>query len=271
MTSGIVAGIDVGGTFTDLVLFDAGTGTVRLAKTPTTPENQAFGVLAALDAAGAPAAEIDLIVHGTTTTTNAVLERRLARTGLVTTQGFRDVLELGRRTRPHAYGMTGRFIPIIPRDLRLEVPERTDARGRVLTPLDEDATRRAVTHLLAQGCEALVIHFLHAYANPAHELRAAEIAAELWPNPWITTGHSLLSESREFERGVTAAVNASVQPILERYIARLQSELTGRGYPRDLLVVTGNGGMAYSSSISFETGGMPPWISATSVEVPPMS
>jgi N-methylhydantoinase A len=248
----VVAGIDVGGTFTDLVLFDTAAGTVRLAKTPTTPENQAFGVLAALDAAGADLAAIDLVIHGTTTTTNAVLERRLARTGLITTQGFRDVLELGRRTRPNPYGMTGRFTPLIPRDLRLEVPERTDAQGRILTPLDEEAVRAAVTALLAAGCEALVIHFLHAYANPAHELRAAEIAAKLWPTPWITAGHQLLSESREYERGVTAAVNASVQPILERYLARLQSELTTRGYPRDLLIVTGNGGMASAAGVARE-------------------
>ena len=129
MTRGIVLGVDVGGTFTDLVLFDPAAGSVRLAKVPTTPENQATGVLAALDAAAVDLATVDLIVHGTTTTTNAVLERRLARTGLITTQGFRDVLELGRRTRPNPYGMTGRFTPVIPRDLRLEVPERTDAQG----------------------------------------------------------------------------------------------------------------------------------------------
>jgi N-methylhydantoinase A len=252
MTRGIVLGVDVGGTFTDLVHFDPAAGSVRLAKVPTTPENQATGVLAALDAAAVDLATVDLIVHGTTTTTNAVLERRLARTGLITTQGFRDVLELGRRTRPNPYGMTGRFTPVIPRDLRLEVPERTDAQGRVLTPLDEPATRAAVTQLLAQGCESLVIHFLHAYANPTHELCAAAIAAELWPNPHITMGHSLLSESREYERGVTAAVNAAVQPLLERYLARLQSELTRRGYPRDLLVVTGNGGMVSAPMVARE-------------------
>ena len=133
----IVVGVDVGGTFTDLVVFDPTAGSVRLAKVPTTPDNQAFGVLAALDQAAVDLAAVDMIVHGTTTTTNAVLERRLARTGLITTTGFRDVLELGRRTRPHPYGMTGRFVPVIPRDLRLEVPERMDARGRVLTPLDD--------------------------------------------------------------------------------------------------------------------------------------
>ncbi|MFO1142678.1 MAG: hydantoinase/oxoprolinase family protein [Amaricoccus sp.] len=247
-----MAGVDVGGTFTDLVVLDPGAGTVRLAKTPTTPQNQAEGVLAALDDAGVDLRTVDLVVHGTTTTTNAVLERRLARTGLITTLGFRDVLELGRRTRPNPYGMTGRFTPVIPRDLRLEVPERMDARGRILTPLDEAATRAAVADLLAQGCEALVIHFLHAYANPAHELRAAAIAAELWPNPYVTTGHALLSESREFERGVTAAVNAAVQPLLERYVGRLARELAARGYAHELLVVTGNGGMLAAPHVARE-------------------
>jgi N-methylhydantoinase A len=248
----LLAGIDVGGTFTDLVLCDPATGRLRVAKTPTTPENQAFGVLAALDANGADLAAVDLIVHGTTTTTNAVLERRLARTGLITTAGFRDVLELGRRTRPQPYGMTGRFTPVIPRDLRREVPERMDARGRVVFPLDEDALRAEIALLLAAGCEALVIHFLHAYANPAHELRAGEIAAGLWPNAHVTLGHALLSESREFERGVTAAVNAAVAPLLERYVARLVGELADRGYRRDLLVMTGNGGMVSAGRVARE-------------------
>ena len=250
--TGLVAGVDVGGTFTDLVIFDPATGTVRLAKVPTTLDNQAFGVLAAFEAAGQDLAGLGLIVHGTTTTTNAVLERKLARTGIVTTMGFRDVLELGRRTRPQPYGMTGRFVPIIPRDLRAEVPERMDARGRVLTPLDEPALRAALADLLAKGCEALVIHFLHSYASPAHEVRAAEIAAELWPNTHITIGHRLLSEGREYERGVTAAVNAAVQPLLERYIARLQNELHARGYTRELLVMNGNGGMVSSRLVARE-------------------
>ena len=249
----VVAGIDVGGTFTDLILVDGRPGaTVRIAKTPTTIENQAHGVIAALDAGGIPASDIDLVVHGTTTTTNAVLERRLARTGLITTRGFRDVLELGRRTRPNAYGMTGSFIPVIPRNLRLEVTERLEASGAVRTPLDEEEVRDAVRRLLDSGCEALVIHFLHAYANPVHELRAAEIAASLWPNAYITTGHSLLSEAREFERGVTAAVNASVQPILERYVQRLRKELESRGYRRDFLMMNGNGGMISARNVARE-------------------
>ncbi|MGR3454084.1 hydantoinase/oxoprolinase family protein [Pseudooceanicola sp.] len=250
--TGSFAGIDVGGTFTDLVQYDSRNRSVRLAKVPTTLANQADGVLAALDAAGVDAAALDLIVHGTTTTTNAVLERRLCRTGLITTQGFRDVLELGRRTRPQAYGMHGTFRPIIPRDLRIEVPERMRADGAVHVPLDEDALRAALRGLAAEGCEALVIHFLHAYANPVHEVRAGEIAAEEWPNGNVTLGHALLSESREYERGVTAAVNASVQPLLRRYVERLADRLAERGYARDLLVMNGNGGMVSARIVARE-------------------
>ena len=254
--AGLVAGVDVGGTFTDLVIFDPTSGAVHLAKVPTTLDpasgGQSAGVFAALETVSVPLADIDLIVHGTTTTTNAVLERKLCRTGLITTAGFRDVLELGRRTRPNAYGMTGRFVPIIPRDLRLEVPERMDAQGRVITPLDERALRTAVEALIAQGCESLVIHFLHSYANPVHERRAALIATGMWPTDYITMGHALLSESREYERGVTAAVNASVQPMLERYITRLAEGLAARGYSRDLLVMNGNGGMVSAAKVAQE-------------------
>ncbi|RVC83406.1 hydantoinase/oxoprolinase family protein [Mesorhizobium sp. M4A.F.Ca.ET.022.05.2.1] len=250
----VVAGIDVGGTFTDLILIDGkDAGKVHIAKTPTTVENQAFGVVSALGATGFAVDGIDLIVHGTTTTTNAVLERRLARTGMITTLGFRDVIELGRRTRPQPYGMTGTFVPVIPRDLRLEVAERVEASGAVRVPLDEAGMRDAVQRLLDAGCESLVIHFLHSYANPAHERRAAEIARGIWPNGHITTGHALLSEAREFERGVTASVNASVQPILERYVERLRKELAAKGYARDFLIMNGNGGMISARFVTRES------------------
>ena len=239
-----VAGIDVGGTFTDLLLYEVGPQGERvgMAKIPTTSANQADGVLAAIAAAGVAASDLDLVIHGTTTTTNAVLERKVAKVGLITTHGFRDTLELGRRTRPKPYGMVGTFEPLIPRERRLEVPERMDAGGRVVTPLDEAAVERALRALAAMGCDSLVIHFLHAYANPAHELRAGEIARGLWPNDYITLGHQLLSEFREYERGTTASVNAAVQPILDRYVQRLQGELERQGFKRDLLVMNGNGG-----------------------------
>ena len=250
---GQLIGVDVGGTFTDLVMLDQKTKKVSLAKVPTTLDNQAFGVLVALEEANANLATVDLIVHGTTTTTNAVLERKLCKTGLITTtMGFRDILELGRRTRPQPYGMIGQFTPLIPRNLRLEVDERMDAAGEVVTKLDEKSVRDAVKQLLDEGCESLVIHFLHAYANPNHELRAAQIAAQIWPNDHITMGHSLLSESREFERGVTAAVNASVQPLLQRYISRLVDELNSKGYGGEVLVMNGNGGMVSSRNVSRE-------------------
>ncbi|MDC1020101.1 hydantoinase/oxoprolinase family protein [Alphaproteobacteria bacterium] len=251
-TSRHVIGVDVVGTFTDMVMLETQTGTVSIAKVPTTLDNQAYGVLSALKEAGAELPQVDLMIHGTTTTTNAVLERKLSRTGLITTQGFRDVLELGRRTRPQPYGMKGEFLPIIPRDLRCEVAERMDYAGRVVTPLDEDGMRQVVKSLLDKGCESLVIHFLHAYANPDHERRAAEIAAELWPNNYITMGHALLSESREFERGVTAAVNASVQPLLERYVNRLVGELKANGFASEMLVMNGNGGTVSSKDVARE-------------------
>ena len=157
-----LVGVDVGGTFTDLVLVDGATGLVRVAKVPTTVANQAGGVQAALAGAAAGAAEVAVIVHGTTTATNALLERKGARTGLVTTRGFRDVLELGRRTRPTPYGLKGTFEPLIPRDLRLEVDERVDAEGLEVTPLAPEQMREAVLRLRGQGVEALVIHFMHA-------------------------------------------------------------------------------------------------------------
>ena len=250
--AGRIVGVDVGGTFTDLVALDPASGAVRLAKVPSTLDNQARGVLNALVAGGIDLAALDLIVHGTTTTTNAVLERKLARTGLITTRGFRDVLELGRRTRPQPYGMTGRFTPLVPRDLRLEVPERMDAAGEIVVPLDEEAVTDAARTLLAAGCETVVIHFLHAYANPTHERRARDLVAAVWPNDHITMGHALLSESREFERGVTAAANAAVQPLLDRYLKRLIQELARGGYGGDVQVMTGNGGMASAAHVALE-------------------
>ena len=246
----LTVGIDVGGTFTDLLAIDAVSGEVKLAKVPTTVDNQAVGFMAALAAAGADPATLQAIVHGTTTTTNALLERKIARVGLITTRGFRDVLELGRRTRPQPYGLRGTFKPMIDREVRLEVPERMDADGKVLVPLEEAAVAEAAKKLLASGCEAVVIHFLHSYINPAHERRAAEIVRGLWPNAYVTAGHAILSEYREYERGVTAAVNASVQPVLDRYLTRLRTELSAKGFDRDLLVMQGNGGTISSQLIA---------------------
>lgn len=236
-------GVDVGGTFTDLLALDPERGVFRVAKVPSTPEDQSVGFMAGLSALETALAAVAALVHGTTVATNAVLERKGARCGLITTAGFRDVLELGRRTRPNPYGMTGSFEALIPRDLRAEVPERIDAAGRVLTPLDEAAVRREVQRLRERGAEALVIHFIHSYASPAHERRCAEIARELWPNRFVTLGSDILREVREFERGSTAALNGYVQPIVSRYLGRLSQNLRGAGLGNELLVMQGNGGM----------------------------
>jgi N-methylhydantoinase A len=150
---------------------------------PSTPGDQSVGVIAGLNKAGLDPAEAIAFVHGTTVGINAVLERKGAACRLVTTQGFRDTLELGRRIRPTPYGMIGTFEPLISRERRIEVPERIDAAGRMLVLLDEKALRAAIQSLIASGSEALVIDFLHSYANPIHELMAAEIAREMWPNP----------------------------------------------------------------------------------------
>jgi N-methylhydantoinase A len=244
-----VVGCDVGGTFTDVILYDQSADEIRYAKVPTTPSNQAEGVLAALNRAGVDFERLGLFIHGTTVTTNAVLERKLSRCGLITTRGFRDILELGRRTRPHPYGLIGTFEPIIPREFRLEVSERLSAEGTVIVPFDEQEFVEAAKDLLGRGAEALVIHFLHSYANPVHERRAAEIARAIWPNEYVTAGHEIVAEFREYERGVTVAVSGSVQPILDRYVSRLRTELVSRGFGRDLLIMQGNGGTASSEVV----------------------
>jgi len=245
-----IVGVDVGGTFTDLVLFDTETESVKIAKVPSTPENQAFGVMQALESAGATMETLSTVIHGTTITTNALLERKISRVGLITTQGFRDVLELGRRTRPKPYGMTGSFECIIPRELRLEVRERVDCDGEIVEELNEADVRKAVEQLLESGVEAVIIHFLHSYKNDIHERKTEEIVKKLWPNPFITRGSALVSEFREYERGTTAAINAAIQPVLHRYIERLQQKLKEGGYSRDLLVMQGNGGTVSSGIVS---------------------
>ena len=244
-----VLGIDVGGTFTDLIYVDKENNIIEFAKVPTSSENQAFGVMDAIKKAKLKLDQVKLIVHGTTTTTNALLERKLSKTGLITTKGFKDVIELGRRTRPNSYGMHGKFVPIISRDLRCEVSERVDARGNVITVLNEIEVKNTAEKLLELGCESIVIHFLHSYANNHHELRALEIISNFWPNNYITMGHSLLSENREYERGVTAVINASVQPILEKYLKKLENELSIANYKNELLVMNGNGGTISSKMV----------------------
>ncbi len=239
----MILGVDVGGTFTDLLLADPKTGRSEIAKVASTPGDQSDGFMAGIEVLGVDPAMLDTVIHGTTVGTNAVLERKGVRCGLITTRGFRDTLELGRRTRPNPWGMIGHFEPIVPRDRRIEVSERIDAAGDVITPLAEDEVRAAAKMLHEMGAEALIIHFIHAYLNPDHERRAADIAREVWRNGHITLGSDVLREVREFERGSTAALNGYIQPIMTRYLNHLQRRLGESKFAHELLVMQGNGGM----------------------------
>ncbi len=252
-----VLGVDVGGTFTDVISIDETSGDVRVVKVPTTPDDQSEGFMAGIRAVGHEGlADIDVVCHGTTTGTNAVLERKGAKCGLITTKGFRDTLELGMRTRPHSYGLFGEYVPLIPRSLRLEVDERMDSDGEVVTALDEQQVREAARRLRAAGVESVLIGFLHSYANPAHERRAHELVLEEWPNEYVTSSHRILSEFREFDRISTAAVNAYIQPRIDRYFSRLADRLREHGYANDLLIMRSNGGVMrerLASKLSVQT------------------
>jgi len=246
----ISVGVDVGGTFTDLFMMDTESLEFRTAKVPTTVDDRSRGFMQGLQALGAKPAAIDWLIHGTTAGTNAVLERKGARCGLITTRGFRDVLEIGRRTRPNAYGLSGSFDPLIDRDFRCEVSERIDSRGNVVVPLDEEEVRATARHLLDMGAEALVVIFLHSYVSDAHEARAAEIVREIWPNEHVVASHEVIREMREFERSSTVAIHASIGPVVSRYISDVASQLKQNGFKNELLIMQANGGMMASSLVS---------------------
>jgi N-methylhydantoinase A len=220
--------VDIGGTFTDLVTLDETNGEVAVAKAPTTPRRFEDGVLAATDQVDLDG--VSFLAHGTTVIINALTERKGARTALLTTRGFRDVLEIQKANRPDLYDLLyGKPRPLVPRRLRLEVTERLNYRGVELVPLDEDDVRAAVAEARRQGAEALAICFLHSYANPEHERRAAEIVRDEWPEASVTVSHELSSEWREYERTSTAVLDAYVKPVTSRYLGALASRLEQAG------------------------------------------
>jgi N-methylhydantoinase A len=238
----VVAGVDVGGTFTDVFCLDEAAGTCAVAKVPSTRPDQSVGFLAGLRTGG-DLARLATVVHGTTVGTNALLERKGARTGFVTTPGFRDLPEMRRRDRPATWGLRGSFDPPIPRDLRVEVPERTLADGTIRTPVDLDAVRRAARALLANGAESVCIAFVNAYANAANEQAAAAAIRALWPNPHVVASAEILPEMREFERASTAGLNAYLQPVVASYLAALEAALRQGGSVAEVLIVQSNGGV----------------------------
>src|SRR5579883_276091 len=238
-----IVGIDVGGTFTDLFYSKDGLNADTVLKVPSTPDDPSRGLLDALKAAGIDPAGLGLIVHGTTIATNAVIERKGARCALITTRGFRDVLELGRRDRPHMYGLTGVQNPLIPRDRRWEVSERLDHRGQVIEPLKEAEVRRLGEVLKGENIEAIVIAFLHAYANPKHEERTRDILRAIEPAWEIVTSSAVVREYYEFERTSTAAVQGYLQPLIARYARNLLDRLASWGFDRQTLIMQSNGGV----------------------------
>ncbi|ALG73197.1 hydantoin utilization protein A [Azospirillum thiophilum] len=239
---GTIVGVDVGGTFTDLFHYDEARGSFRTAKVPSNRGDEAVGFLAGLQSFG-PVADLGSIVHGTTVGTNALLERKGARVGLITTAGFRDVLEMRRRDRRHTWGLWGDFVPVVDRDMRLEVAERTLADGTVRTAVDLEAVRACARRLVAMGAEALAIVFINAYANPANELAALEAAREVWPNANLECSSRILPEIREFERTSTTALNAYLQPVVGSYLAKLDDALAGEGFGGRFHIVQSNGGV----------------------------
>jgi N-methylhydantoinase A len=240
--SGVIVGVDVGGTFTDLFALDTGTGTFRVAKVPSQRGDEASGFLAGLDAVGGPA-RLSAVVHGTTVGTNALLERKGARIGLIATRGFRDVLEMRRRDRRRTWGLWGDFVPVVERDLRLEVGERTYADGTIGLAVDPAEVEAAGRALLAGGAEAVAITFINAYANPANERAAAEALRRIWPNRNVCCSSEILPEIREFERTSTTALNAYLQPVVGAYLGRLEEALASSAFVGAFHIVQSNGGV----------------------------
>ena len=243
MSSGFLIGVDVGGTFTDIFLLDPATGRAEVVKVPTSRPDQSAGFLAGIGQQVADLGGVASVVHGTTTGTNALLERKGAKIGVITTRGFRDVLEMRRRDRPRTWGLRGDFTPVVPRDLRLEVPERTLADGTIHTPVDLDALRAAARILLDQGCLAVAVLFVNSYANPANEQAAVAALRAIWPNPHVASSSEILPEIREFERFSTTALNAYLQPEVSGYLGRLETALKGKGFAGEFLIVQSNGGV----------------------------
>jgi N-methylhydantoinase A len=242
--SGTRIAADVGGTFTDVAVFDERSGALRHGKTLTTPKRLVDGIENGVARADSVFSDAALFLHGTTVAINTMLERTGARTALVITAGFRDIYEIGRVNRPEAYNLYFRkHKPLVPRALRYEVHERVTAAGEVLKPLDEAELERLVPILRREGVEALAILFLHSYRNPAHELQAKRYFAERCPDLFITVSHELSQEYREFERASTTAANAYVGPRVSHYLAEIDQHLEHRGFPGTFLVVQSTGGL----------------------------
>ncbi|MBI3979953.1 MAG: hydantoinase/oxoprolinase family protein, partial [Chloroflexi bacterium] len=241
-------GVDIGGTFTDATLIDETTGEVRIGKVSSTPKDPSIGFLQAthriLQTAAVAPAEVAYVVHGTTVATNSIIEGKVARTGLITTDGFRDMLEIARQMRPSLYDLQfEKPRPLVPRYYCFGIPERLDARGNVVIPLDEEAVRRAAEQLRAEGVESIAVCLLHSYVNPAHEKRVGEILREVFPEAVLSLSSEVAPEFREYFRASTTVINACIRPVVARYLQSIEARLRDDGLVAEPLVMQSSGGV----------------------------
>ena len=241
---GVRIAVDIGGTFTDLVAQDTATGQVIWAKANTTPDALECGVLTAVTESAVPAADVSAFIHGTTVVINTVTERTGARTALVTTRGFRDILEIGRGNRPDLYNLAYRKpTPFVPRYLRFEVTERMTYRGDPVKPLNVGEVEHVADQLAATRVDAVAVCFLHAWANPEHERDAMQVLAARMPGVTVVGSHQISGQWREYERTSTTVLSAYVQPVVAGYLGSLQNALQGAGLAAPLYAVRSNGGV----------------------------
>ncbi len=248
-------GVDIGGTFTDATLINEETGEIRVGKVSSTPKDPSLGFLEAvhrmLREGEVKPEEVEYIVHGTTVATNSIIEGKIARTGFITSDGFRDMLEIARQVRPTLYDMQfEKPKPLVPRYLCFGVPERLDARGETLTPLDDEAVRRAAERFREEGVESIAVCFLHSYANPAHEKRAGEILQEVFPEALVSLSAEVAPEFREYFRASTTVINACIRPVVARYLQNIEDRLREEGLEAELLVMQSSGGVLTFSAAS---------------------
>lgn len=237
-------GIDVGGTFTDLALIDDVTGQIYTTKSSSTPGDPIAGVMAVIDKLHMPKEGIDILVHGTTVGTNALLERKGARTALLTTQGFRDVIFIQRMNRKHHYDLRwDKPVPLTERRYCYEVKERINHKGEEVEPLDEEGARMAVRAMKAEGIEAIAVALLFAYVNPAHELRLREIICEEYPGVTVSLSHEVYPRWREYDRMSTTIADAYLKPLVSSYMSNLDAGLKRDGVNASFLIMKSNGGV----------------------------
>ncbi|ELZ04090.1 5-oxoprolinase [Natrialba chahannaoensis JCM 10990] len=246
------AGVDIGGTFTDVIVFDEETGEIEIEKTPSTPANPAEGVINGLTKADTGIDELEFFSHGSTVGTNALIERELPRIGLITTEGFRDVHEIRDATKEDLWDAYQDVAdPYVKRRDRLEVPERIDYAGTVVEPLDEDAVRDVVRIFEKRGIDTIAISLINAYVNGEHEQRVEEIVAEEYPEAFVCSSHEILPEMFEHERTSTTVINAALVPVVRDYLTDLADQLADRGYDGDVLAMHSGGGVMTTEAIAY--------------------